>query len=52
MFGEMYDYYHWQIPRSSEGKEWFYYTDQSVTLELLEGMGYYGSRVKVKEATK
>ena len=26
-----------QIPRSSEGKEWFYYTDQSVTLELLEG---------------
>ena len=25
-----------QIPRSSEGKEWFYYTDKDVTLDLLE----------------
>lgn len=26
----------WEIPRSSEGKEWFTYTDKSVTMEVLE----------------
>ncbi|CAG2176680.1 unnamed protein product, partial [Oppiella nova] len=26
----------WEIPRSSEGKDWFYYVDTSVTLDLLE----------------
>ena len=27
----------WEIPKSSEGKDWFYYVDKSVTKELLEG---------------
>lgn len=26
----------WEIPKSSEGKDWFYYVDRSVTKELLE----------------
>ncbi|XP_076322903.1 cyclin-T2-like isoform X2 [Tachypleus tridentatus] len=26
----------WEIPKSSEGKEWFWYVDKSVTSELLE----------------
>lgn len=26
----------WEIPSSNEGKEWFYYMDESVTTELLE----------------
>ncbi|XP_054161734.1 cyclin-T2-like isoform X2 [Oppia nitens] len=26
----------WEIPRSSEGKDWFYYVDTTVTLDLLE----------------
>lgn len=25
-----------QIPQSTEGKDWFYYVDKSVTMELLE----------------
>ena len=28
---------YFQIPRSSEGKEWFQYTDKDMTFELLEG---------------
>ena len=35
-----------QIPRSNEGKEWFFYTDQSVTLELLEG-NTFGNALKL-----
>lgn len=26
----------WQIPKSNEGKDWFFYVDKSVTSELLE----------------
>ncbi|KAK3584410.1 hypothetical protein CHS0354_023252 [Potamilus streckersoni] len=26
----------WEIPKSSEGKEWYYYVDKNITLELLE----------------
>ncbi|KAL0267975.1 UNVERIFIED_CONTAM: hypothetical protein PYX00_010086 [Menopon gallinae] len=26
----------WEIPRSNEGKDWFWYVDKTVTLELLE----------------
>ena len=31
-------YVDFQIPRSSEGKEWFQYTDKDMTFELLEGI--------------
>ncbi|KAL3856440.1 hypothetical protein ACJMK2_011198 [Sinanodonta woodiana] len=26
----------WDIPKSSEGKEWYYYVDKSITFEMLE----------------
>ncbi|KAL3837532.1 hypothetical protein ACJMK2_022882 [Sinanodonta woodiana] len=26
----------WEIPKSSEGKEWYYYVDKNITLDLLE----------------
>ncbi|KAJ8307560.1 hypothetical protein KUTeg_015644 [Tegillarca granosa] len=29
------------IPRSSEGKDWYWYVDKSVTMELLEGLTQY-----------
>lgn len=47
-----------QIPTSNEGKEWFYYVDKSVTMELLERLTdeflaiYDRSSAKLKKQLK